>query len=84
MKLKTIIVLSALFFAASTSLQAKKVSLNFNNAQFGKVLMAIKQQTGYELVYSDQVIDENKTVSIKAENVEVKEALTDLLNNTDV
>jgi TonB-linked SusC/RagA family outer membrane protein len=84
MKLKTIIVLSALFFASSISLQAKKVSLNFNNAQFGTVLMAIKQQTGYELVYSDQVIDENKTVSIKAENVEVKEALDNLLSKTDV
>jgi hypothetical protein len=84
MKLKTFILFGALFLAVPAVYGAKKVSLNFNKAQFGKVLMSIKQQTGYDLVYSDQVIDENKTVSISVQNAEVQNALSQLLNETNV
>lgn len=63
---------------------SQKVSLDFNNEKTENVLSSIKSQTGLALVFSDQLIDVNRVVSINVTNVTVEEALTKLLAGTNL
>ncbi len=44
-----------------------KLSLNYTNVELQDVLLSIKKQTGYVLVFSDQILDVHRRVSIKVE-----------------
>ena len=57
----------------------KKVSLDFKNERVEKVLASIKSQTGMSLVFSDQLVDVNRKVTMQLKDVTLKEALTRLL-----
>ncbi|MCE5174320.1 MAG: SusC/RagA family TonB-linked outer membrane protein [Bacteroidales bacterium] len=63
---------------------AQKVTLSYQNVPFEKVLYSIKQQTGLALVFSEQLVDVSRKVSINATSIEVKEALKQLLVGTNV
>lgn len=61
-----------------------KVSLDFKNERVEKVLASIKSQTGMSLVFSDQLVDVNRKVTMQLKDVTLKEALTRLLSGTDL
>lgn len=84
MKQKKLFILGILITCLSLPVWAQKVSLNFTNVRFDNVLTSIKQQTGYDLIYSDQVVDVNKMVTISVHKVELANALSQLLSNTDI
>ena len=69
-------------FALNTS--AQKVTLSFQNETFEKVLNSIKQQTGLSLVFSEQLVDLNRKVSIKVNSIEVEDAMKQLLTGTNL
>ncbi|MDY0104421.1 MAG: TonB-dependent receptor [Lentimicrobium sp.] len=69
-------------FALNTS--AQKVTLSFQNETFEKVLNTIKQQTSLSLVFSEQLVDLNRRVSINANSIELKDALQQLLKGTNL
>ena len=79
-----IIVLSALLPLFSIHMTAQKVSLSFQNAPFERILNSIKQQTGLALVFSEQLVDVNRKVSINVTSVGVEDALNQLLSDTNV
>jgi TonB-linked SusC/RagA family outer membrane protein len=60
-------------FALSSA--AQKVTLRENNASLEKVLSAIYKQTGYAVVYQDQVIKKAVPVTIEVSNLSFKETL---------
>lgn len=62
----------------------QKVTLNYQNAPFDRVLNAIKKQTGLSLVYSEQLVDVNRRVTIKVKQVELRSALKQLLSGTNL
>jgi len=74
------------FFLAVFTIQtaAQKVTLSFQNVPFEKVLNSIKKQTGLTLVFSEQLVDINRKVSIYATSIEVQDALTQLLTGTNI
>lgn len=77
--------LPVLFLLVVTfQLTAQKVSLSFTNVPLEIVLNSIKQQTGLSLVYSDQLVDVNKKVSVNTTAVDVQDALRMLLKNTNL
>lgn len=69
-------------FALNTS--AQKVTLSFQNETFEKVLNSIKQQTGLSLVFSEQLVNLNRKVSIAVNSITVEDAMKQLLTGTNL
>lgn len=67
-KMKKLLLLGILLFGFTASGWSQKVSLNFKNEKVEKVLSSIKNQTGMALVFSDQVVDVNRLVSIQVKD----------------
>ena len=83
-KMKTLLLLGVLLFGFTVSAQSQKVSLDFKNARVEKVLASIKSQTGMSLVFSDQLVDVNRKVTMQLKDVTLKEALTRLLSGINL
>lgn len=78
------LLIGALLLSFSMSAWAQKVSLNFKNTKVETVLSSIKKQTQMDLVFSDQVLDVNRKVSIRVKDVELSVALDKMLAGTNV
>ena len=83
-KMKTVLLLGVLLFGFTVSAQSQKVSLDFKNERVEKVLASIKSQTGMSLVFSDQLVDVNRKVTMQLKDVTLKEALTRLLSGINL
>ena len=83
-KTKKLLLLGILLFGFTASGWSQKVSLNFKDEKIEKVLSSIKSQTGMALVFSDQVVDVNRLVSIQVKDCNLEEALGKLLTGTKV
>ncbi|WP_158622467.1 SusC/RagA family TonB-linked outer membrane protein [Pedobacter sp. KBW06] len=59
----------------SASGLAQKVSLNFENATLTQVLVSLKRQTGYNFVYTEDIIRKAKPISVRLKNIDLEEAL---------
>lgn len=78
------LLIGVLFLSFSLSAWAQKVSLNFKNTKVETVLSSIKKQTGMGVVFSDQILDVNRVVTIQVKNVELSKALDRLVAGTGV
>ena len=67
-------------FVLNTS--AQKVTLSFHNETFERVLSSIKQQTKLSLVFSEQLVDLSRKVSIDVNSVQLTDAMKQLLAGT--
>ena len=83
-KMKTLLLLGVLLFGFTVSAQSQKVSLDFKNERVEKVLASIKSQTGMSLVFSDQLVDVNRKVTMQLKDVTLKESLTRLLSGINL
>lgn len=83
-QMKTLLLLGVLLFGFTVSAQSQKVSLDFKNERVEKVLASIKSQTGMSLVFSDQLVDVNRKVTMQLKDVTLKEALTRLLSGINL
>ena len=83
-KMKTLLLLGVLLFGFTVSAQSQKVSLDFKNERVEKILASIKSQTGMSLVFSDQLVDVNRKVTMQLKDVTLKEALTRLLSGINL
>ena len=83
-KMKTLLLLGVLLFGFTVSAQSQKVSLDFKNERVEKVLASIKSQTGMSLVFSDQLVDVKREVTMQLKDVTLKEALTRLLSGINL
>lgn len=83
-KMKTLLLLGVLLFGFTVSAQSQKVSLVLKNERVEKVLASIKSQTGMSLVFSDQLVDVNRKVTMQLKDVTLKEALTRLLSGINL
>lgn len=80
--IKKRLLLGIFLLCFATTAWSQKVSLDFQNETTEKVLSSIKSQTGLTLVFSDQLLDVTRLVSIKLDDVTVEEALSKLLEGT--
>ena len=78
------VMLSSFLLIATFYAEAQKVTLAYQNTPFEQVLNAIRQQTGLSPVFSEQLVDLNRQISINVSSMEVTEALKLLLANTNV
>ncbi len=78
------ILLSLFLTVFAINASAQKVTLSFKNESFEKVLNAIKQQTELSPVFSEQIVDLNRKVSVNVNSVPVEEAMKQLLTGTNL
>lgn len=83
-KMKTLLLLGILLFGFTVSAWSQRVTLDFKNERVEKVLASIRSQTGMSLVFSDQLVDVNRKVTVQLKDVALKEALTKLLSGTNL
>lgn len=84
---KAQLILFSLLFAVislSVNAQQQKVTLSYQNTRFEEVLNAIKQQTKLTPIFSEQLLDINRKVSIKVSDAPITTALKQLLNGTNI
>ncbi|MGN1210837.1 MAG: TonB-dependent receptor [Candidatus Cryptobacteroides sp.] len=81
--IRKLVIISVFAVFAGLPAFAQKVTLKFDDAKIQTVLSSIKQQTKLGLVYSDQILDINRKVSINVKDVELSEALAELFKGTE-
>ena len=72
------LVLSSLSFTA----RAQQVSITLENAKVEKILAAITTQTGFNIAYSNQVVDVNRRISMNFTNAGLTQVLDKLTEGT--
>jgi TonB-linked SusC/RagA family outer membrane protein len=60
---------------------AQKISLSEKDVRLEKVLKDIHKQSGYEILYNDEMLSQSSTVTLKLKNVDLKDALVSCLYN---
>ncbi|NLR78412.1 TonB-dependent receptor [Chitinophaga eiseniae] len=74
MKLTTILMLTTLLLAAATG-RSQVVSLSVKNLPFEKALAEIQKQTGYEFIYSSQLMKTARPLDMNVKNAGIDEVL---------
>src|SRR5436190_18892092 len=67
-----------------TPVLRQRLSLDLGDVPLKEALTAIAQQSGLDLVYSDDVLPVGARVSLRADGITVVAALTDVLTDADV
>lgn len=76
-----IVIMTTLLIQASASSFAQRITLNEKNIPFKKVLIKIRQQTGYDFIGDTNLIQSSNPVHIQVNNVSLEEALNVLFAN---
>jgi TonB-linked SusC/RagA family outer membrane protein len=80
----TLILLTTAILQVSASSFAQKITLSEKNASVALLLKKIKQQTGYDVLYGDQVLSRTKNVTIHVIDVPLATALSKVLENQNL
>ena len=79
---RKVLLIGAMCLSFSLSAWAQKVSMDYRDTKVETVLSSIKKQTGMNMVYSDQILDAERKVTIRVQNVDLRTALDKLLAGT--
>ena len=71
----TCILLFLAVLQVSANSYAQRISLQYKNAQLEEVLLSISQQSGFDMLYSTQLIQKAKPVSIALKNASLEQVL---------
>ncbi len=74
MKLLSVLILAACLSAAATG-HSQRVTLAVKDAPLEKVFRSIQQQTGYDFLFTKQMLKESKPVSVELRDADLEEAL---------
>ncbi len=85
-KLTAFLILTSMvsLFANKTYSQVKTLNLNMDNASLREVLLKIEDQSGYIFMFSSNVVDVNREVSINARDQKIEAVLYKLFAGTNV
>uniref|UniRef100_UPI0032176BD1 TonB-dependent receptor n=1 Tax=uncultured Draconibacterium sp. TaxID=1573823 RepID=UPI0032176BD1 len=70
--------------ASETYSQSKKLSLEMSQATVQDILTEIEEQSEFYFLYSEKIIDVNRTVSVDIENKDIETVLNEIFKGTDV
>jgi TonB-linked SusC/RagA family outer membrane protein len=83
MKLTTFLLLAAIL-SVSASGFGQKVTLNFHNASLESVLQQLREQTGYDYVADETLLNNANNVTLKLKDTQLDEALKKVFANQDL
>ena len=69
---------------SKTPMLRRRLSLNLENVPLKKALAIVTQQSGLELVYSDDLLPNDAHVTLRADGIALAAALTDILLDANV
>lgn len=72
----TIVLLTLAIVQAHASSYAQKITLNRTNTSLVEIINEIRQQSGYDFLYSNVLLRDIKPISVKINNATIEEALT--------
>lgn len=83
MKLSFVMTIFAvLSVSANVNVMSQQVTLNFKDAELREVFRSLREQTGHQIIYSEDKLEAGKTrVSVALENVALSEALDFVLRD---
>ncbi|NQU55220.1 MAG: SusC/RagA family TonB-linked outer membrane protein [Bacteroidetes bacterium] len=84
MKLKLLLIVGCIMFTSYVYAQDVTLSLNIKNRPLVEVFKTIQEESGYRFFYSDDLVDLNKSISIKVENVEIQKVVNELESQTSI
>lgn len=70
-----VLILTATFFQLSASTYAQNITLKKKKATLVQVFNEIRQQTGYDFIYSDRMMEKAGLVDLDLKNVDLRDAL---------
>jgi len=71
-------------FANKSYSQTKMINLNMRNATVKEVLNSIEEQSEFSFLYSENIIDINREVSVNIKNQKIDQILNELFEGTNV
>lgn len=77
----TVILLLAFFMQLSAAGFAQKVSLSVYNAPLKSILSSISKQTGYDFVYTEQLLNTARPITVNVKQAELAAVLEDILKD---
>ncbi len=86
MKLTTFLIFISMIsvFANSSYSQSKVLNLNMNKVTVREALLKIEDQSEYHFMYSGNIIDINRLISLNVRNAKIDEVLKQIFTGTDV
>src|SRR5690348_9446563 len=84
MKLMAVLILVASLQVSAKTYSQDRISVDFNHTMLSRALKIVERKSSYRFVFSNDVLSDNMKVSLKADNIEVKDLLNQLLDNTDL
>lgn len=60
------------------------ITLRMDNAPLVKVIDRVEQLSGYSFIYTNQVVDEHRVVSLDVRNADILTVLDKLFSGTDI
>ncbi|UZJ65647.1 TonB-dependent receptor plug domain-containing protein [Sphingobacterium sp. KU25419] len=79
MKITTLLIIAGL--QVSANVFSQEISINVKNARLKEVLSSIRKQTGYNLVYNTELINNANLISIDFNKLSLQQAMTLLFTN---
>ncbi|HWW40642.1 SusC/RagA family TonB-linked outer membrane protein, partial [Pedobacter sp.] len=76
-----IIIMTTCLLQVSAATFAQKFTYAKKDATYSLVFKEIIKQTGYKILYSDQILDKTKTINVDFKGAELKEVMETLLKN---
>lgn len=76
----TTLILIATFMQVSATGFAQKISMSKSNAPLKEVLKKLRTQSGYNFVYTDDLLAMSKSVNIKVYEAELEDVLVEIFN----
>jgi TonB-linked SusC/RagA family outer membrane protein len=80
MKITTFIIFAVILQVSAAGF-AQKVTLSSNNSRLTEVFNEIRNQTGYDFLFTSETLKDARRVTIKVENAELKDVLNQLFTN---
>src|SRR5690242_12504981 len=76
--------LTAVCMKVNGGVFAQNINLSLKDVPLAKVFKEIQRQTSYKFIYSDEVLDSKKQVSVSLNNVPLREALDKTVTSRDL
>jgi TonB-linked SusC/RagA family outer membrane protein len=80
----TTVILIATFMQVSASSFGQRITINAKNTALEKVLKDIRQQSGYDFLFSEALISSSKPISIAVKNATIEEVLEKCFDNQPI
>ncbi len=82
MKLIVVIFLTSIFQVKANSALAQRITISEKNVSLKKVLQQIRIQSGYDIIYNNDLIKSQSDINLNIKNATLQEALEKSLENT--